>query len=226
MIFIFIWTKESLRQVQWWTKSSLSKQISVISGFDHAFVNSSKFPENEEPSLNSTYDNATMDIPWIPLKCCSVIPWGPTNNQQTHVSDGHGLSANGRRRRKNPPTRRGSGLHLCQCGGKPPLLGLLHHLVNPLSNLHLVFHGQVYGDRGGGPNKRGGGKDNNQEQMFSVKKLLTERVSSLQGVVVILIVLQGFTVNSIILWSCSLNLPQSTTQLDRFSPNLLFQAGL
>ena len=167
-----------------------------------------------------------MDIPWIPLKCCSVIPWGPTNNQQTHVSDGHGLSANGRRRRKNPPTRRGSGLHLCQCGGKPPLLGLLHHLVNPLSNLHLVFHGQVYGDRGGGPNKRGGGKDNNQEQMFSVKKLLTERVSSLQGVVVILIVLQGFTVNSIILWSCSLNLPQSTTQLDRFSPNLLFQAGL
>ena len=167
-----------------------------------------------------------MDIPWIPLKCCSVTPWGPTNDQQTHVSDGHGLSTSGRRRRKNPPTRRGSGLHLRQCGGKPPLLGLLHHLVNPLSNLHLVFSRPGVWGPGRGTQKRGGEKDNNQEQMFSVKKLLTERVSSLQGFVVFLIVLQGFTLNSIILWSCSLNLPQSTTQLDRFSPNLLFQAGL
>ena len=158
MIFIFTGTKESLRQVQWWTKSSLSKQISVISGFDHAFVNSSKFPENEEPSLNSTYDNATMDIPWIPLKCCSVTPWGPTNDQQTHVSDGHGLSTSGRRRRKNPPTRRGSGLHLRQCGGKPPLLGLLHHLVNPLSNLHLVFSRPGVWGPGRGTKKKGGGK--------------------------------------------------------------------
>ena len=90
MIFIFIWTKESLRQVQWWTTSSLSKQISVISGFDHAFVNSSKNPWEwraiAEQHIWQYHDGYT----WIPLKCCSVIPWGPTNDQQTHVSDGHG----------------------------------------------------------------------------------------------------------------------------------------
>ena len=60
----------------------------------HAFINSSKFPENEGPSLNSTYDNTRggyatylAGCPTPPLKCCSVIPWGPTKNNR---SDGHG----------------------------------------------------------------------------------------------------------------------------------------